>query len=145
VGKDSECVCVCVWVCDPMAGTVATVKQTYLMIYVLRQLTRRGWFLRRAWEISETGQSTSVLIDTRSKWTNLTRKTFIPVACGRGNYNSCLLWFKIMTLVRDLIQERGRVSQIQLRSHEKKDKPHPTANLITTWQTNKNEIQVFRM
>jgi len=49
-------------------------------------------------------------------WTNLmTRKTFIPVAHGPGNYSSCLLWFKIITLVTDLTQERGRVPQIQLR------------------------------
>ena len=54
-------------------------------------------------------------------WTNLmTRKTFIPVAHGPGNYNSCFLWFKIMTLVRDIIQEKGRMPRIQLRPREEK-------------------------
>jgi hypothetical protein len=63
------------------------------------------------WKISETGHSTSILIDTWNVWTNLmTRETFIPGADGPGNgiwtifspsgsYNSCLLWFRIMTLI----------------------------------------------
>lgn len=49
--------------------------------------------------MSETGHSTSILIDAGSMWINLvTRKFFIQVADGPGNYNSCLLRFKIMTL-----------------------------------------------
>ena len=63
----------------------------------------------------------------------MTRKISIQVADGPGNYNSCLLWFKIMTLTFQTDTGEGPnpsggkgASNPAQTTWE--DKPHPSAN-----------------